>query len=133
MSDSPVRINSMARPVNLIDIVNRGEAQPKAEKAGGAEFKQMFSQELARQKDVQFSKHAQQRLFSRGIDLDDATLSKLAGAIDRASVKGSKEALVLGDSAAFLVSIPNRTVITAFDRNHLQEGVVTSIDSAVVI
>ncbi len=133
MSDSPMRINNMPRPVNLIDLVTRPKPSSKSDKADQGEFKQMFSQELARQKDVQFSKHAQQRLYSRGIDLDDATLHKLAGAIDRAGMKGSKETLVLGDSAAFVVSIPNRTVITAFDRNSLEEGVVTSIDSAVVL
>jgi hypothetical protein len=37
------------------------------------------------------------------------------------------------DDAALVVSVANRTVITAFDREHLREGVVTAIDSAVII
>ncbi|MCK4373485.1 MAG: flagellar biosynthesis protein, partial [candidate division Zixibacteria bacterium] len=57
----------------------------------------------------------------------------IAGAIDKADAKGSKETLILSDDAAFVVSVPNRTVITVFDRDNLREGVVTAIDSAVII
>jgi len=41
--------------------------------------------------------------------------------------------LILDDVAAYVVSVPNRTVITAFDRATLQDGVFTSIDSAVIL
>ncbi len=93
----------------------------------------MFSRELAADRAVHFSKHASQRLFSRGIALSDATLAKIAAAIDRAAAKGSRETLVLTDEAALVVAVPNRTVITAFDRDNLREGVLTSIDSAVIL
>ena len=39
----------------------------------------------------------------------------------------------LWDMALLVVSVENRTVITAFDRDQLRDGVVTSIDSAVII
>ena len=120
------------RPVNLIEIANRNQPSA-AKKAGEGSFKEMFSRELAADRGVHFSKHASQRLFSRGIELSNDTLTKIADAIDRASAKGSKETLVLTDEAALVVSVPNRTVITAFDRDNLREGVVTSIDSAVIL
>ena len=60
-------------------------------------------------------------------------LMKLAEAIDKAATKGSKDTLILDKDAAYVVSVPNRTVITAFSRANLQEGVFTSIDSAVIL
>jgi flagellar operon protein len=93
---------------------------------------QMFSQELAADREVTFSKHASARLHSRGIEITGEKLAQLADAIDKAESKGSRETLVLTDETALVVSVQNRTVITAFDRESLREGVVTSIDSAVI-
>lgn len=128
-----MRINNYQRPVDLIEIANRARLNRADADAGKASFKDMFSRELAENRQVYFSKHAHERLYSRGIDLSEETLNNIADAIDKAEVKGSKETLILADDAAFVVSVPNRTVVTAFDREHLREGVVTSIDSAVII
>jgi flagellar operon protein len=53
--------------------------------------------------------------------------------VDKAEAKGAKESLVLVDDVALVVSVKNRTVITAVDRQHLKENVFTNIDSAVVV
>ncbi|UCC45817.1 MAG: hypothetical protein JSU65_06895 [Candidatus Zixiibacteriota bacterium] len=128
-----MRINNYQRPVNLIEIANRSRINRADARPEETSFKDMFSRELAENRQIFFSKHAQERLHSRGINLSEETLSNIADAIDKAEVKGSRETLVLADEAAFVVSVKNRTVITAFDREHLREGVVTSIDSAVII
>ena len=127
-----LKISNYQRPVDLLEISKRGK-QPTVEPTGTDSFKDMFSREMAGDRGVAFSKHASERLYSRGIELDDDTLSKIAGAIDKAEQKGSKETLILTDDAALVVSVKNRTVITAFDRENLREGVVTSIDSAVIL
>jgi flagellar operon protein len=132
MADS-VRIANYQRPVELLDIAERGKQSSKADKPSGDTFKEMFSRELAEDRSVMFSKHASQRLFSRNIELSTESLNKIADAIDKAAEKGSKETLILTDDAALVVSIKDRTVVTAFDRDHLREGVVTSIDSAVIL
>lgn len=129
-----VRINNYQRPVDLLKIAER--RQPTETTTGqtkDASFKEMFSRELAGDRNVNFSKHASERLFSRGITLGPEKLNRLADAIDKAAAKGSKETLVLTDEAALVVSVKNRTVITAFDRDNLKDGVVTAIDSAVII
>jgi flagellar operon protein len=129
-----VRINNYQRPVDLLKIAERKEQPTSATgKVNDASFKEMFSRELAGDRNVTFSKHASERLFSRGIQLGPEKLNRLADAIDKAAAKGSKETLVLTDEAALVVSVKNRTVITAFDRDNLKDGVVTSIDSAVII
>jgi flagellar operon protein len=83
-------------------------------------------------KPVQFSGHALQRIESRGIPIDDGAVARLAGGVDRAAAKGSRSSLVLVDETAFVVSVPNRTVVTAVDREHMREQVFTNIDSAVI-
>jgi len=128
-----VKISNYQRPVNLLEIANRNQPGKEARGKGEASFKQVFSQELNGAREVTFSKHASQRLHSRGIELNTDQLNSIAGAIDKAEVKGSKETLILSDDAAMVASVPNRTIITVFDRESLKEGVVTSIDSAVII
>lgn len=128
-----VKISNYQRPVDLLEIAKRGKPEAATVKAGQASFKEMFSLELAGGRGISFSKHASQRLHSRGIELSDEQMTRVSDAIDKAAAKGSRETLVLTDDAALVVSVTNRTVITAFDREHLREGVVTSIDSAVII
>jgi flagellar operon protein len=47
--------------------------------------------------------------------------------------KGGKESLVMMGDAALVVSVKNRTVVTAMDRSQMKGNVFTNIDSAVVI
>lgn len=129
-----MRVTDFNREVKLLEIVNRNNVnQPaKTGKTAGT-FKETFSQEMAKASDIKFSKHAQQRMFSRGIELSDEKLAQLSQAIDKAAVKGSKDTLILDEDAAYVASIPTRTIISAFSRANLQEGVFTSIDSAVIL
>lgn len=134
MSGQGMKISNYQRPVDLVEIANRGQQANKSEEnKSGVSFKEMFSKELANERQVSFSKHAHQRLYSRGMELDEEKLNNIADAIDKAEGKGSKETLILSDDMAFVVSVNNRTVITAFDKDNLREGVVTAIDSAVII
>lgn len=94
---------------------------------------QLANASEAQSASVKFSKHALQRLHSRNVEVTPELLDKLAAAMDKAGAKGARETLVLGDESAYVVAPQNRTVITAFDRNNLREGVFTSIDSAVIL
>ncbi len=81
---------------------------------------------------VKFSAHAQTRLQSRKIDLEAAHLDRLDGAVQKAQSKGSRDALVLLDDLAMVVSVANKTVVTVVDRDNLKQNVFTNIDSAVI-
>jgi len=81
---------------------------------------------------VEFSKHALQRLERRRLSVDPATMERLAGGLDRAAGKGARDAVVLVDDTAFVVSVKNRTVITAVGREQMKDHVFTNIDSAVI-
>jgi flagellar operon protein len=81
---------------------------------------------------LQFSRHALARVQRRGIELDRATLGRLSEGVGRAAGKGSRDSLVLVDNTAFVVSVSNRTVITAVGSEHMKDQVFTNIDSAVI-
>lgn len=82
---------------------------------------------------VKFSQHAQERLKARNITLSANDLANLEGAVNSVARKGGKESLVMMGDAALVVSIRNRTVVTAMDKTQMQGNVFTNIDSAVVI
>jgi flagellar operon protein len=82
---------------------------------------------------VKFSGHALERLESRNIELNGMQLGRLNDAINTAKDKGSKEALVLMDEQAFIVSVQNNTVITVLDKNTMGSNFIGNIDSAVLI
>ena len=82
---------------------------------------------------VRFSQHAQDRLRARNITLSANDLANLEGAVDSVAQKGGKESLVMMGDAALVVSVKNRTVVTAMDRTQMKGNVFTNIDSAVII
>jgi flagellar operon protein len=73
------------------------------------------------------------RMDRRNITLNPDEMARLQGAIDRAEKSGMKESLVILDQNALIVSVPNRTVITAMDRSSMRDNLVTHIDSAVLL
>ena len=98
--------------------------------AGAPAFGQILDQELA---GVKFSQHAKERLQTRNIAFGHTELTKLRFALDKAAAKGARESLVLMDNLALVVSVKNRTVITAVDSSSLKNNVFTNIDSAVIV
>ena len=95
-----------------------------------------FQEILDRQKSsdvVKFSKHAQSRLNDRGINLSENQINRLNEGTIKASAKGIKESLVIVDQMAFIVNIPNNTVVTAMNQREASENVFTNIDGAVII
>lgn len=82
---------------------------------------------------VKFSQHALSRLQSRQIQLSAADLQKLNTAVEKAEQKGAKESLLLLNNMAFVVSVKNKTVITAMDGASMKENVFTNIDSAMIL
>jgi flagellar operon protein len=109
------------------------KAKPQINEASGPSFADIFQNQLAETDGVKFSAHALKRLESRQIKLSLQDLALLKDAVNRAEAKGAKESLILMDQLALVVSVKNRTVITAVDGNSLKENIFTNIDSAVIV
>jgi flagellar operon protein len=99
---------------------------------GSNSFAKVLQEKLPSQ-GVRFSQHAQDRLKARGISFSENDLQKLEGAVDSVAQKGGRESLVMLGDAALVVSVKNRTVVTAVDRQSMKGNVFTNIDSAVVL
>lgn len=82
---------------------------------------------------VSFSNHALQRLESRQLDLSQDDLQRLDDAVDKMAQKGARESLIYMNDMAFVVSVANRTVITAMDGKSARENIFTNIDSAAIL
>lgn len=113
-----------------------GTVPPRATD-GGLAFDQILQQQIGSAGDsgvggVRFSAHAQQRLAQAAVQLGPQAMSRLEAAVDKAGLKGGKESLILLDDLAFVVSVKNRTVITAVGADRMADNVFTKIDSVVI-
>ncbi len=82
---------------------------------------------------VTFSKHANERLESRNINLSDAQIDRLNRGVMQAKEKSINESLVMMDNIAFIVNVKNNTVITAMEQETEDGNVFTNIDGAVIV
>jgi len=87
----------------------------------------------AERKSVRFSRHAEQRMASRGVEMTPGLLEKLNGAVDKARAKGARDVAVISATSAFIVNVPNNTVITTMTGTEMKDNIFTNIDSAVMI
>jgi flagellar operon protein len=81
---------------------------------------------------VKFSKHAVNRLNDRNIELTSEQMDRLNQGKIEASEKGIRDSLILVDQLAFIVNVPNNTVVTAMDQTENNSNVFTNIDGAVI-
>ena len=96
-------------------------------------LRQKQAQNVMEQSELKFSKHAVNRLMDRNIALTDAQNVRLENGVKQAGEKGITESLVLVDSLAFIVNVPNKTVVTALDQTEANSNIFTNIDGAVII
>lgn len=130
----------MANQINKADmIISPLPVRPGKSISGpkGAQpstrFDKILQKEVQKQETLRFSAHAEKRLLSRNISLDEKQKIKLDQAVDKASSKGIKDSLILLNNLAFVVNIKNRTVVTAMEQDQLKEGIVTNIDGTMII
>lgn len=119
------------QPIQPINFPQTNKARSIKTATTGGAFEQVLNQAIG---GVKFSQHAVQRLQTRNINLSPAQLNQLNSAVDKAAQKGSRESLILmNNELALVVSVTNRTVITAMDGASIKDNVFTNIDSAVVV
>ena len=99
----------------------------------GTSFDEILKQKVETAQGVVFSAHARDRLVQRNIQLTPNDMERLQGGVQQAAGKGARESLVLMNELAFVVSVPNRTVITAMTGDSMKGSVFTQIDSAVIV
>jgi flagellar operon protein len=120
---SPIQNNAISQLINT----RTQPAAPQQSPGKGPDFNAILADRL------KLSGHAQTRLESRDIQLDAQAWERVMQGVEKAAQKGAKESLVMVDDVALIVSVKNRTVITAVEQSQLKENVFTNIDSAVIV
>lgn len=96
-----------------------------------ANFQEILERKIG--SEIKISAHAQKRMAERGINLSAGEINGIREAVTKAQTKGCKDSLVVLDRVALVVSVENKTVITAVDAASMKENVFTNIDSAVFV
>ena len=123
------RITIIPQPITPARTRPVSRTQQQAPTVGS--FDQLLQKKID-QTGVKFSKHAVDRMNSRGIQFSAGQMERLEKAVSQVEAKGGKESLVMLDDTALVVSIKNDTVVTVVDKQQLQNNVFTQIDSAVI-
>ena len=132
MAHDPIRPNPAIAPPGVTSPTAPARPAGPGRSEHGAAFGRVLDQQMARTGPLRFSGHALDRLAKRGIGLDEGTMARLSDGVAKAAAKGSRDALVLVDQTAFVVSVRNHTVITAVGADSMRDRVFTNIDSAVI-
>ena len=121
----------------LTDRYLNNKKPVKENENAGLSFQDILQQKrlfgTAQTGELKFSKHASERLLSRSIELSDDQLRRLNDGAVKAGQKGIRDSLVIVDELAFIVNVPNQTVVTAMDSTQTNENVFTNINGAVIM
>ncbi len=96
----------------------------------GREQKELAKETGTQASSLRFSKHANERLVNRSIDLSEEQIRRLHAGAEKAQQKGIVESLVMVDNYAFIVNTRSQIVVTAVAGG--DEHVFTNIDGAVI-
>jgi flagellar operon protein len=122
-------INGVSLPFMPIGGVEGLSSKPVVQLPEQRSFTKVLAKEM---QGLQFSKHAQSRLEARNVSLNSEDMTKLQNAVQKAEDKGSNDSLVFLRDMAFIVNVPNRTVVTTMTNESMKEHVFTKIDSAII-
>ncbi|MEY8356433.1 TIGR02530 family flagellar biosynthesis protein [Lachnospiraceae bacterium 54-53] len=99
----------------------------------GSSFSDVLHSRIGDKEGLQFSRHAAERVSQRGIEMSDTFLNDLQSAVEKARLKGAKDVVIISERGAFIVNVPNNTVVTTMSGNEMKENIFTNIDSAVLL
>ncbi len=120
-----------ASSANALKQGEKSEFKGLVDKLGQPDLRQPQISRADVGQEVQVSTHAMKRLQERGIELDSNEFMKLKEAIGKLKGKGGHDSLVITAKAAYVVDVDKSTVVTAVDRNNMNENVFTKIDSTI--
>ena len=99
----------------------------------GIGFEKLLQQQLQQKEEIQFSKHAKERIDQRGIEVTPSLMNDLSNAVAKAKEKGAEDVVIIGPKEVFIVNIPNNIVVTTMSENEMKNNIFTKIASAVIL
>lgn len=128
-------INKVNYEQNTTSVKQTQLRNMKAYPGYGMDFEALLRERLNKTpaKEVQFSKHAKERVEQRGIEVTPTLMDSLNEAVNKAREKGAKDVVIIGPNEAFIVNVPNNVVVTTMSGTELKDNIFTNIDSAVIL
>ena len=124
-------VNEFAPLSSSIDEYSKGQGIKSLDEDAKVSFRFFYQNAIDGVGGVNFSKHANERLISRELDVSDEQMRRLNDGVIKAREKNIKDSLIIVDDLSFVVNIPNNTVITAL-KSREERNVFTNIDGAVI-
>lgn len=127
-------VNQIKQAIDVKDNVKSkacGSSNSSEPQGSGIDFQSVLKNKFHETNPLMFSKHANQRLNTRNIQLSPEQLSRVQNGISQAEQKGINDSLVVVDNIRLVVNIKNKVVITAMSTE--SENVFTNIDGAVIV
>ena len=122
----------IGEPFSIAEAYQGSPVSAQGETSSAVSFQDILSGKVQDTEELKFSKHASERLAERSIELTGDMAERLNEGVKRAGEKGIRDSLVMIDSYAFIVNVPNQTVVTAMDKGETDEHIFTNIDGAVI-
>lgn len=121
------------RPVGTSFVPTDSYKQPKVKQVNKDSFSAQLQAAVQSQSKLMISKHAQERLKHRNIQITSDSWKKIEDKISEAKKMGVTDSLVLLPDAALIISAKNQTVITALDREEAASQIFTNINGTIVL
>ncbi|MDH4467617.1 MAG: TIGR02530 family flagellar biosynthesis protein [Bacteriovoracaceae bacterium] len=134
--------NSAARGAEKLDKLKSAEELGKPKEVSFEEVLKGNSKEVPLEakvaakngdSDLLISQHAIKRMTERNITLDAEEFTKLKSALQKLRTKGGQDSLVITNKAAYILDVGNNKVVTAMDKQSLNDNVFTKIDSTLIL
>jgi flagellar operon protein len=125
------RINELLIPnVTSLPQEQKSNTSNRIQPGQKSEFEN-FVREATTEKSVELSTHAAKRLQDRNISFDGEEFVKLQEALGKLKLKGGHDSLVITNKAAYVLDVDRGMIVTAVDRESMNENVFTKIDSTI--
>jgi len=113
---------------------NLQKQSKKIQKNGDQQDFNRIVQELnqLKQEGLKVSSHAQERITARKIEMNQQRLDTLGEVADEAGKKGAKNTLAMFGTDAFILSVKDKTIVTAMKEEELESRFFTNIDSVYI-
>ncbi len=131
MKVAELQLNQGIRPLKPTSQPTK----PKSEqnKVSSVGFGSLLQQKLQQTEGLKFSAHAIKRLENRALELSEFDLQRLQQGVQQLQAKGARNSVILMDNRAFVVSVTNKTVVTAIDQGRNAQKIFTNIDSLAIV
>ncbi|MEH7882768.1 TIGR02530 family flagellar biosynthesis protein [Bacillus sp. JJ1609] len=121
------------RPIQSLPVSRSHQKPINPNQASQMPFSLQLQSAIQSNNRLILSKHAEERLAQRGIEISQERWTKIEDKVRQAKAKGVNDSLVLLKDAALIVSAKNNTVITAMGRHEAADQIFTNINGTIVL